>query len=58
MSGQVIFNSYCVPASCSPEMVIGFLNQEFFLKNDLFAVGTMCRTDDPFPFEVMDVVAM
>lgn len=51
-------NGYCLPASCSPQMVLDFLNERFLNQNDLQALSTTCRTNDPYSFEIIDVVAM
>jgi hypothetical protein len=39
-------------------MVTDYLNEQFLNKNDLVALFAQCRTNDPFPFEIIDIVAV
>ncbi|KAG5684553.1 hypothetical protein PVAND_013778 [Polypedilum vanderplanki] len=47
-------NGFCLPASCSAESVVQFLNQQFLFKNDLVALGGECRTNDLLPLDPLD----
>jgi hypothetical protein len=51
-------NGVCVPAACSVERVVLFVNRRFLLRADLVGVGAQCQTGDPEPFEFMDYLAM
>ncbi|KAG5670208.1 hypothetical protein PVAND_000486 [Polypedilum vanderplanki] len=47
-------NGFCLPASCSTENVVEFLNQEFLLQNDLVAIDAKCKTNNIAPLDLID----
>ncbi len=47
----------CLPASCSPHRVVTYSNK-FLIESDLEAISTICRTNDPVQFEVIDYFAL
>lgn len=50
-------NGVCLPAACSQEKVLEFVNS--YLKPiDLEAVKASCQTKDPLPFDGVDIAAM
>jgi hypothetical protein len=51
-------NAFCLPAACSIQMILSYLNQQFLNPNDLVALGGQCRTNETLPFETIDIVAM
>ncbi|KAG5684550.1 hypothetical protein PVAND_013776 [Polypedilum vanderplanki] len=46
---EYVQNGFCLPASCSVESTVDFLNEHFLLKNDLMALMAECRTNDLAP---------
>lgn len=55
--GAYLINGICLPAACSHEKAVRFLNS-FMPIADLFAVGAQCRTGDAETFEAIDSIAM
>jgi hypothetical protein len=51
-------NGVCVPATCSVERAVQFVNRRFLLKADLVGLGAQCQIGDPEPFEFLDYFAM
>lgn len=47
----------CVPASCSPAKVVAYSNK-FLIEADLEAISSVCRTNNPVPFNTVDYFAM
>ncbi|KAJ6633818.1 Nose resistant to fluoxetine protein 6, partial [Pseudolycoriella hygida] len=47
----------CLPASCSPDKIVGYFNK-FLISDDLEAVSTYCRTNDPVLFNSIDYFAI
>lgn len=44
----------CLPATCSKQRVIEYWNQ----KQNLHAFEAVCRTNDPIPFNAVDILAV
>lgn len=53
----IAHNGICLPATCSAEENIKFVNV-FLYKVGLAAVGARCQTKDPLPFDSVDIAAM
>ncbi|KAG5681173.1 hypothetical protein PVAND_010631 [Polypedilum vanderplanki] len=53
-----IKNGFCLPASCSAEDVIKFLNEQFLLANNLIAQNVECRTNDILNLNLYDYFAI
>lgn len=47
----------CLPATCSPDKIISYSNK-ILNAADLEAVSTVCRTNDPIPFNSIDYLAL
>lgn len=47
----------CMPASCSPRKVMEY-SDEIWFEADLKVLSSTCRTNDPIPFEAIDIIAM
>lgn len=52
-----LVNGICVPAACSVEKVIAY-SKLILTQADLKPVAAVCRTNDPVPFEALDIFAM
>ncbi|CRK88835.1 CLUMA_CG002885, isoform A [Clunio marinus] len=47
----------CVPSSCSNQKSLEYANR-YLSQENLIGSAARCQTNDPLPFEVMDIVTM
>lgn len=52
-----LVSGVCLPASCSLEKVLRYANK-ILANADLEAFSVTCKTNDPLPFDWLDVFAM
>lgn len=52
-----LMNGFCIPASCSTEKVVSYLNENFLNRNDLQALRAQCRTNDSPSFNALEITA-
>lgn len=53
-----LFSAVCLPVTCSPEKVVQFANQHFFVKTDLVGVSAECKTADRRKLAAADYLFM
>jgi hypothetical protein len=51
-------NGVCVPASCSSQKAVEFVNRRFLIEADLFGLSAQCQTGNAKPFKFLDYFAM
>lgn len=52
---MTLTSGFCVPASCSPDEVENYLNEQFLNKNYLEALTAYCKTNDRPEFNAIDI---
>ncbi|CRK88312.1 CLUMA_CG002091, isoform A [Clunio marinus] len=52
-----LINGYCLPASCSNEKALDYVNT-FLVQANLAGVESYCRTNDSLPFTAVDIFAI
>lgn len=50
-------HGYCLPASCSAERALNYINQ-FLSIADFEGSAIRCQNNDPVPYDSLDIVAM